>query len=68
MAKCEITGKKTTTGRKLSINRSQVSKRAKRQVKPNIQKRKVVMPDGTVKKMNISTSALRTMNKRNNAE
>ena len=68
MAKCEITSKKTTTGRKLSINRSQVSKRAKRQVKPNIQKRKVVMPDGTVKRMNISTSALRTMNKRNNAE
>ena len=68
MAKCEITVKKTTTGRKLSINRSQVSKRAKRQVKPNIQKRKVVMPDGTVKRMNISTSALRTMNKRNNAE
>ena len=33
MARCELTGKGTTMGRRISINRSQVSKRAKRTVK-----------------------------------
>lgn len=63
MARCAITGKGTTTGRKLSINRSQVSKRAKRKVKANIQKKRILMADGSYVKINISTSALRTMKK-----
>lgn len=61
MAKCDICSKGTTTGRKLSINRSQVSKRAKRKVHANIQTKRIMLEDGSYAKLNICTSCLRRM-------
>jgi len=59
MAKCEICDKTVSTGRRISINRSQVSRRAKRVWKPNIKKVKII-ENGTVKSINICTRCLRS--------
>ncbi|MBB1523292.1 MAG: 50S ribosomal protein L28 [Clostridiales bacterium] len=61
MARCEICTKGTTTGRKLSINRSQVSKRAKRKVRANIQSKRILLDDGSYSKVKVCTTCLRTM-------
>ena len=59
MAKCEICEKSRITGRRISITRSQVSRRSKRDWKPNIKKIRI-NDNGTVKTINICTSCLRS--------
>lgn len=59
MAKCEICDKSVTTGHRISINRSQVSRRANRTWKPNVKKIKII-ENGTVKSINICTRCLRS--------
>lgn len=61
MARCDVCGKGTTVGRRISINRSQVSKRAKRQVKPNIQRVRLSNENGQTLKINICTNCLRSL-------
>ena len=58
MAICQVCGKDNIFGRRISINRSQVSKRAKRRWKPNVQSVKVVV-NGTHKTMKVCTKCLR---------
>jgi large subunit ribosomal protein L28 len=58
MAKCEVCDKKVTTGHRISINRSQVSRRATRTWKPNVKKVKI-NDNGTIKSINICTRCLR---------
>jgi large subunit ribosomal protein L28 len=66
---CQSTGKRTTVGG--SISRRGLPKKTggiglnitghtKRKFKPNIQKVKVVMPDGTVERLKLSTKAIKT--------
>lgn len=59
MAKCEKCNKSIRTGHKISITRSQVSRRANRVWKPNIKKIRII-ENGTVKKINICTRCLRS--------
>lgn len=59
MAKCELCEKKVSTGHRISINRSQVSRRANRTWKPNVKKVKII-ENGTVKSINICTRCLRS--------
>ncbi|GHU50484.1 50S ribosomal protein L28 [Clostridia bacterium] len=58
MAKCEICEKAVKTGNRISITRSQISRRAGRTWKPNIKKIKIIQ-NGTVKTINICTHCLR---------
>lgn len=58
MAKCEMCEKGNLKGHRISITRSQVSRRAKKTWKPNVHKVKV-MVNGTIKKMNICTKCMR---------
>lgn len=51
MANCEICGKGTTVGRNISITRSQVSRRWKRKVKPNLKKIRVKDENGETKRI-----------------
>ena len=59
MAKCEICEKGQMKGHRISINRSQVSRRANRKWKPNVKKVKIV-DNGTVKSIYICTRCLRS--------
>ncbi len=59
MAKCEICQKDMFFGRKISITRSQVSRRALVRQKANVRKVKVVV-DGTPKTMHVCTRCLRS--------
>ncbi|MDD2374212.1 MAG: large subunit ribosomal protein [Clostridiales bacterium] len=59
MAKCEICQKDLLSGRKISITRSQVSRRALTKQKPNIRTVKVVV-DGTPTTMHVCTRCLRS--------
>lgn len=63
MARCEICDKTMQTGRKISITRSQVSRRWKRNWKPNVKKIKIKEDNGTVKTLNMCTSCLRNNQK-----
>jgi large subunit ribosomal protein L28 len=58
MAKCEICGKGTMVG--YNVPRSK--KRTKRQYSPNVQ-RKRVMIDGEMRRVDICTRCLRTLDK-----
>lgn len=58
MAKCEICGKGTAFGK--SVSRSKQS--SKRQFKPNIQRKRVII-DGEMRRVYICTRCLRTLNK-----
>ncbi|MBQ6553833.1 MAG: 50S ribosomal protein L28 [Firmicutes bacterium] len=58
MAKCEICEKSMLTGRRISINRSQVSRRAKKTWKANVRKVKIV-ENGTVKSVNVCARCIR---------
>ena len=58
MAKCEICEKAMQTGHRISINRSQVSRRANKTWKANVKKVKIV-ENGTVKSIYICTRCLR---------
>ncbi len=59
MAKCEITGKKRSTGNNVSHSK----RRTKRVWKPNIQTVTIVDEDGTRRRIKVATSTLRTMYK-----
>ncbi|MBO5560899.1 MAG: 50S ribosomal protein L28 [Firmicutes bacterium] len=59
MAKCEICEKAMLTGRRISINRSQVSRRAKKTWKANVRKVKII-ENGTVKSVNVCTRCIRS--------
>ncbi len=59
MAKCSICAKSVRTGHRISINRSQVSRRANRTWKPNVKKIKII-ENGTVKSINICTRCMRS--------
>jgi len=59
MAKCQICEKSIQTGHKISITRSQVSRRAKKMWKPNIKKIRIV-DNGTPKRVKICTACLRS--------
>ena len=58
MAKCEVCEKGISTARRISITRSQVSRRAKRMQKGNIRRVKAIV-DGTPKKVSACASCLR---------
>ena len=59
MAKCAIWDKSRQTGHRISINRSQVSRRANKTWNANVKKVKVV-ENGTVKSINVCTRCLRS--------
>lgn len=58
MAKCAICDKGTSFGRRISITRSQISRRAKTQRKANIHRVRVI-ENGTPKKMHVCARCLR---------
>lgn len=58
MAMCEICGKGNMYGRRISINRSQVSRRAKRKWKPNIRSVKAIV-EGTPKTVKACAGCIR---------
>ncbi|MDD2213198.1 50S ribosomal protein L28 [Oscillospiraceae bacterium HV4-5-C5C] len=59
MAKCDICSKDISFGRKISITRSQVSRRALAQQKPNVRKVRVI-DNGTPKTMHVCSRCLRS--------
>lgn len=59
MAKCDICEKGMLTGHRISINRSQISRRANRKWKPNVKNVKI-LDNGTVKSLNVCTRCLRS--------
>jgi large subunit ribosomal protein L28 len=59
MAKCDICQKDMFFGRKISITRSQISRRALVRQKANVRQVKVVV-DGTPKTMHVCTRCLRS--------
>ena len=59
MAKCAICDKSRQTRHRISINRSQVSRRANKTWNANVKKVKVV-ENGTVKSINVCTRCLRS--------
>ena len=60
MAKCEVCDKSIRTGHRISITRSQVSRRANRMWKPNVKKVQVVEPSGEVRTARVCTRCLRS--------
>lgn len=60
MAKCQICDKSVRTGHRISISRSQLSRRANRIWKPNVKKTKIIEENGTVKSIYICTRCLRS--------
>lgn len=59
MAKCEICQKDMHFGRKISITRSQISRRALTKQRPNVRTVKVIV-EGTPKTMHVCTRCLRS--------
>jgi len=59
MAKCDICQKDMFFGRKISITRSQVSRRALVRQKPNVRQVRVIV-DGTPKTMHVCSRCLRS--------
>ena len=60
MAKCAICEKGQITGHRISIERSQVSRRANRKWKPNVKKVKIVEDNGNVKSIYVCTRCMRS--------
>jgi len=60
MAKCEVCSKGIRTGHRISITRSQVSRRANRTWKPNLKKIRIVENNGTVRSANVCTKCMRS--------
>jgi len=59
MARCEFCSKDMLFGRHISITRSQVSRRAKRNWKPNVRKVRII-ENGTPRHAHVCTSCLRS--------
>ncbi|MCL2855648.1 MAG: 50S ribosomal protein L28 [Defluviitaleaceae bacterium] len=62
-ARCDISGKGVMTGRKISMTRSRVSRRAKRVFKPNLKKVRVMDANGSISTMKICVKELRSLKK-----
>jgi len=62
MAKCEVCDKGIQTGHRISITRSQVSRRANRMWRSNIKKVQIVDKNGTVRTAKVCTRCLRVKN------
>jgi large subunit ribosomal protein L28 len=60
MAACEVCDKGIQTGHRISITRSQVSRRANRMWRANIKKVQIVEKNGTVRKAKVCTRCLRS--------
>jgi len=60
MARCEVCDKGIQTGHRISITRSQVSRRANRMWRPNIKKVQIVEPSGNVRRAKVCTRCLRS--------
>jgi large subunit ribosomal protein L28 len=60
MAKCEVCDKGILTGHRISITRSQVSRRANRMWRSNVKKVQIVEPSGNVRKAKVCTRCLRS--------
>ena len=60
MAKCEVCDKGIQTGHRISITRSQVSRRANRMWHPNVKKIQIREKNGTVRKAKVCTRCLRS--------
>ena len=60
MAKCEVCDKGILTGHRISITRSQVSRRANKTWRSNVKKVQVVDEKGTVRKAKVCTRCLRS--------
>lgn len=60
MAKCEICDKGIITGHRVSITRSQVSRRANRMWRPNVKKIQIREKNGAVRRAKVCTSCLRS--------
>ncbi|HHV42550.1 MAG TPA: 50S ribosomal protein L28 [Clostridiaceae bacterium] len=59
MAKCDVCDKSMFFGKKISITRSQISRRAKVKQKANVKRVRVVV-DGTPKTMKVCTKCLKS--------
>lgn len=62
-SRCQISGKGVMVGSRLSINRSQISRRAKRTWKPNLKKVRIQDENGSIKTMKVSVKELRSIKK-----
>ncbi|MCL2572857.1 MAG: bL28 family ribosomal protein [Defluviitaleaceae bacterium] len=60
MARCEVCDKGIQTGHRISITRSQVSRRANRMWRPNIKKVQIVEQNGAVRPAKVCTRCLRS--------
>ncbi len=60
MAKCDICEKDMFFGRKISITRSQISRRAKVKQRPNVRKVRIVTENGTPCTAHVCTRCLRS--------
>ncbi len=56
MAKCQVCGKHPVAGKKVSHS----NKRSNRFFKPNVHRVRVLLDDGTVKRMNVCTDCLKS--------
>jgi len=59
MARCEVCDKGIQTGHRVSITRSQVSRRANRMWRSNIKKVQVVEKNGAIRRAKVCTRCLR---------
>ncbi|WP_461832540.1 50S ribosomal protein L28 [Aquifex sp.] len=55
MAACEICGKRAVVGRRVTFS----GERNRRIFKPNVHKMRVMLPDGTVKRIYVCTKCLK---------
>jgi len=60
MAKCEVCDKSIQTGHRVSITRSQVSRRANKIWRSNVKKVQIVEKNGTVRRAKVCTRCLRS--------
>ena len=60
MAKCEVCDKGIQTGHRVSITRSQVSRRANRMWRPNVKKVQIREKNGAVRRAKVCTRCLRS--------
>ena len=59
MARCEVCDKGIQTGHRVSITRSQVSRRANRMWRSNVKKVQVVEKNGAIRRAKVCTRCLR---------
>jgi len=60
MAKCEVCDKSIQTGHRISITRSQVSRRANKMWRSNVKKVQIVEKNGAVRRAKVCTRCLRS--------